>query len=238
MKKRMIIHLFVTGMTASMLIGCGQKESVPAVSDVQVEETTEDTSEQTAVEETETSEQAEEASDDYEPPTQDLSWIPTGVVLQKSENTKDTEIENTIREYYEVPDEYLAETRYYYNAVDLNQNGVTDYFVVVLGSYVSGNGGASALWLDEDKQLLQAFQGINTPIIIEDQTENGCQTIVLQQSSGTDEVEYVRITNDGELYLQPDESEVITDLSNVTGTAIISNDIIQEFYDGTYLSLQ
>lgn len=244
MKKKMVMSLLVAGMAASMLAGCGQKaeqaEQTAVVTPEQSEDATEGTMEdaETDFELTEEGGENAVADDDYAPPTQDLSWIPEGVTLKQSEATKDADIEKAIQEYYEIPEDFLADTRYYYNLVDLNQNGKDEYFVVVLGSYVSGTGGASALWLDEEKNLLQAFRSVSTPIIVEENTENGYQTMVMQLSGGGSDTEYVRLVNDGELYIKPEDSQLVDDLSSVTGTAIIANDTIQEFYDGKYMSLQ
>lgn len=225
MKKKIILGLLATGLVASVLAGCGAKE--PAEQTAQVEQT---------VQAEQTGDDSEE--DNYEPPTQDLGWIPAGVALLQSETTKDADIEKTIREFYEIPNDFLADTRYYYNLVDFNLDGKDEYFVVVFGSYVSGMGGGSALWLDEEKKVIQSFQSVNTPLIVEDQTQNGFRTLIMQLTNSGSESEYARLVNDGELYIRPEEGEMITDLGGVTGTAIISNDTIQEFYDGNYLSLE
>lgn len=225
MKRNLIMNLLTAGLVASVLAGCGAKDAI-----VQTE--------QAAVVLPGESGEEKPEDDNYEPPTQDLSWIPEGVTLKQSETTKDADIEKIIQEYYEIPDDLLSDTRYYYNLVDLDQNGKDEYFVVVFGSYVSGTGGGSALWLDEEKNIRQVFHSVNTPIIIEDKIENEFQTMIMQISGGGSETEYVRLICDGELYIKPEDCEVIADLDGVTGTAIIANDIVQELYDENYMTLK
>ena len=47
--------------------------------------------------------------------------------------------------YYQIPDEYLPETRYYYDTLDLNSDGKDELLVVVVGEYTEQEGGDPAL---------------------------------------------------------------------------------------------
>lgn len=63
-----------------------------------------------------------------------LEWLPTGVVGIVSEREKLPELEQAIATYYDIPEEDLDGTRYYYNYVDLDNNGVEEIFAVVIGT--------------------------------------------------------------------------------------------------------
>ena len=57
------------------------------------------------------------------------------VVSQYAEKTPDPALAEFLISYYQIPDEEQSKTRYYYNHIDLNEDGTDEIFVVVVGEY-------------------------------------------------------------------------------------------------------
>lgn len=79
--------------------------------------------------------------------------------------------------YYQVPDEEQSKTRYYYNHIDLNEDGTDEIFVVVVGEYTKVSFGDPALILSEQAdgtfQVIESFEGIHTPVTVSERMTNG-----------------------------------------------------------------
>ncbi len=170
-----------------------------------------------------------------------FAWLPAGVEQQKAETEPNEELQQLIAEYYEIPDYELADTRYYYNYVDLDSDGENEIFAVVVGSYTSGTGGSSALWCtgqDGALTVKQAFTLVNMPVIVADNEEGGPKDLILERSGGGAETEYVKLTcTDGE-YTNVSDAETVTDLESVQGVAILCNDLADDMQTGNYLTLE
>lgn len=167
--------------------------------------------------------------------------FPEGVEIVSSEKEKNEALEKLIIEEFEIPEDMLENTRYYYNYVDLNNDGKEEIFVVVMGMYTSGTGGDSALivYPVEDKLYVnQRFTLIQEPIIISDTMTNGAKEIIVYRAGGGAEGEFVALTcQDGE-YDSVNDGIVIDDISNVKGRAIIANDILKDMENGDVLTLE
>ena len=154
------------------------------------------------------------------------AWLPSGVKQQKSETKKDPDVEKAIKDYYKIPDEELAKTRYFYNYVDLNDDGSKEIFAVVSGPYTSGTAGDSALWLlpGANMSVMQAFTGVRAPVIVSDEKENGVHKLVLQRlGEAADETVELTCT-EGE-YSDIQSREPLESIDKITGTAIICDDM-------------
>ena len=57
------------------------------------------------------------------------------VVSQYAEKTPDPALAEFLISYYQIPDEEQSKARYYYNHIDLNEDGTVEIFVVVVGEY-------------------------------------------------------------------------------------------------------
>lgn len=157
--------------------------------------------------------------------------LPDQITGMKSETAVNAELRDLIIDYYEIPEEYYGETKYYYNYVDLDNDGTNEIFAVVMGSYTSGTGGSSALWLTENAgkwHIKQDFTLINPPVIISDTMTNGVHDLVVPYYGGGAEGNYAILKyKDGE-YTWVSDSETVKDIDNITGTAILANDIPAE----------
>lgn len=177
--------------------------------------------------------------DDLQDETQNKT-IAQGIQSVMAETEVYPELEQLIIEHYDLPDDMLAKTKYYYNFVDLNADGKEEIFVVIMGPYTSGSGGSSALIVypvEDNLYINQAFTLIQTPIIISDRMTNGAKEIIAYKSGGGTESGYVRLTCSDAYYTSINDGEPIESLEGITGTAIIANDLIADMENNTFLTL-
>jgi hypothetical protein len=165
----------------------------------------------------------------------DMVSLPEGIKGMKAESKPYPELAQLISDYYEIPEEFADTTRYYYNYVDLNNDGENEILVVVMGPYTSGSGGSSALWVTENAGKLhvnQDFTIVNTPVIISDTVTNGAKEIVVPYYGGGAESQYSLLKCVDDYYTRVPDGKMIKSLDGITGTAIIANDIPKEIEAG------
>ncbi|MBU9746032.1 hypothetical protein KTH81_19615 [Lachnospiraceae bacterium ASD3451] len=180
-----------------------------------------------------------EAADQMDTASGFMDWLPKGVTKVMSETKPNDQVKAAIIKYYEIPEEEWGETRYYYNYVDLNEDNKDEIFVFVMGNYVSGSGGSSALLLNgEDGSIEQAFTLVNTPVIVTDEKVNGNRSLILQRSGGGAACENVILTYKKGVYTNVADAEAIGSIDDVKGTAIICNDLAADIENQNYLTLQ
>ncbi|MDF2803076.1 MAG: hypothetical protein K0S61_2979 [Anaerocolumna sp.] len=161
--------------------------------------------------------------------------LPEGIVGMKAETEPNEDLKNLIKEYMEIPDDFLESTQYYYNYVDLDGDGTDEIFVIVQGLYTSGSGGSSALIVSEKAgklHVMQDFTLVNAPVIIsDDEIVNGYKTIIVPYYGNYKSQYSVLTYTDGEYTNVPD-GKIIDTLDGIKGNAIIANDLIQEISNG------
>ena len=149
----------------------------------------------------------------------------TRIMGLTSEKEPLAKLERFIIDYYEIPKQYWPETKYYYNYVDLNEDGKREIFVVVMGSYTSGTGGSSALWLKDNQKIttacvLQAFTLIQLPIIISNNTSSGYRELVVPYYDNAAN-EYRILSNHDGVYDSVEQGRLIMSLDEISGEAIM-----------------
>jgi len=234
--KKKSISTFITALALLMtLAGCEQsaapKESAPA------DGSTSSATEQPSAGNSTTESAGEDSKNTF------TDWLPAGVEQVMSETEANPQLQKTIINYYEIPEEYWEQTKYYYNYVDLNGDGTDEILAVVMGPYTSGTGGNSMLWLIPyaNMAVSQSFTLVNTPVIVTKDALNGQEfgakgLIVLRSGRGS-ESEAVLLKNVDGKYTQVSDAEPVEDLDSVEGTAIICNDLIADAERGNYLTL-
>ena len=175
-------------------------------------------------------------------PTGSVLLPPIGKNIKNvlAESKADPVLEKMIIKELEIPDDYLAKTFYYYNYVDLNQDGSNEVFVVVSGPYTSGTGGSTAIIgipYEGGYHVNQVFTLIQTPVIISDKITKGCHEIVVRNSGGGAAGDYVSLVSSDGYYTTVNEGTVIEDINSVSGTAILANDIYKDITDENVLRL-
>lgn len=171
-------------------------------------------------------------------------WLPQGVEQIKAETQPNELLRQAIIDYYEIPEEFWEQTRYYYNYVDLNGDGAEEIFAVIIGSYTSGSGGDSALWCREyegEMKIMQAFTLVNTPVIVTEEALNGreygAKGLIMQRRGGGAETEIVQLSCSDGVYTNVADAPVIENPDEIQGTAIICNNLIEDMESGNFLTL-
>lgn len=144
--------------------------------------------------------------------------------------------------YYEIPEEYQQETRYYYNYTDLNEDGTNEIFAVVIGEYTSGSGGDCAVILKQEEEhvfsVMESFQFFRTPVIISKKMTNGWHEIVLEVYGGGIDPGFIICHFSENGGYQTEENEFVEELPEDTaGFRILSNNLIDDLDKGRYLTL-
>ena len=170
-------------------------------------------------------------------------WLPKGVNQVMAETEPNKALEKAIIEYYEIPDDQLSTTKYYYNYVDLNGDGTDEIMAVIVGPYTSGTGGDSAIWgreFEGEFQLSQASTLANTTILVTKDAVHGrafgSKRLILQRSGVSERETVELVANDG-VYTNVADAETFEGLDQVEGTAIICNNMIKDLESKNYLTL-
>lgn len=165
----------------------------------------------------------------------DMVVLPAGIKGMKASTTANASLEKLIAKEYDIPDDFLNQTTYYYNNVDLNDDGKDEIFVMINGLYTSGSGGNSALLVSESNGVLhidQRFTLINGPVIISDNKTNGVHDLIVPNYGGGAKSQYKVLTSNGTSYTTVNDAKSIDTLDGVKGKAIIANDIVKEIANG------
>jgi len=145
-----------------------------------------------------------------------------------SETEKDIHIEKALVKAFDLGQDE-DNIRYYYNKVDLNEDGNPEVFVYLVGSPVCGTGGCSAAILkkvNEEYTLLSTFTLVNNPIIICNKKTNGYKDITMFVYGGGIESFFSQIKYDGTTYpSNPSIQPKIKPGTKLEGIAIIADDI-------------
>lgn len=149
-----------------------------------------------------------------------------------SETEKDIQLEQALVKAFDF-EEDLGKVRYYYNNVDLNEDGNPEVFVYLVGSPVCGTGGCSGAILKNENgeyTLLSKFTLVNNPVIISNRKTNGYRDIIMYVSGGGIESFFAQIKYDGATYpSNPSVQPKIMAGTKLEGVGIISDDITKNF---------
>ena len=164
------------------------------------------------------------------------------IKLVPSETEKNEALEDLIIETWDIPEDYFAETYYYYNYVDINNDGENEIFAYVMGTYTSGSGGSSALIAtvaeDESLETIQTFSVMNNPIIISDELTNDFNDIIVYYSGGGAEGTFVELKNEDGTYPNVADGMAIDTIDSIEGSALIYNDFLSDKAEGTVNSIK
>lgn len=143
--------------------------------------------------------------------------------------------------YYQIPQEYQSEIRYYYNYIDLDDDGADEIFAFVVGEYTEVPFGDPALILKADDagafMVLESFEGVHTPIIISKNTTNGWHDIIYNEYGRGAEDGYRICHYNPDGGYQTEINELLEDMPMQDGTQILSNNLIDDMDKGNYLTL-
>ena len=143
--------------------------------------------------------------------------------------------------YFDIPEEYQAESRYYYNYVDLNEDGTNEILALVVGEYTTDSGGDTILLIEdgtEEFSVTEAFCMVRTPVLISDNLTNGWHDLIFPVYGGGNEAGYsICHYSETGSYLS-ESNEFVEKLDNTfSGHQMLSNNLIDDMDKGTYLTL-
>lgn len=163
------------------------------------------------------------------------------IEAEYAEETEYPALAEFLISYYGIPEEYQGETRYYYNHIDLNDDGTDELFAFVVGEYTGVSFGDPALILNEEADgsftVLEDFEGIHTPVLISDNTKNGWHDIIYKEYGRGAEDGYRICHYDAQGGYQTEINELVEEMPSVGGTQILSNNLIDDMDKGNYLTL-
>lgn len=171
---------------------------------------------------------------------EEAAYVPT-VVEVFSEDTPYQELADFLCDYYQIPEEYQSETRYYYNYIDLNDDGLMEIFAAVIGEYTQNASGDPAVILSVSETgefaVLEAFASIRTPVTVSEQTTDGWHDIIYYAYGGDEEDGYRICHYNPDGGYQTENSEIVDEPEPVGGMQILSNNLIDDMDQGRYLTL-
>ncbi|WP_432405501.1 hypothetical protein [Wukongibacter sp. M2B1] len=155
----------------------------------------------------------------------------SNVTYEISESSRDEKLEKAITKALKYNKETDGIVRYYYNRVDLNEDKKPETFVYLLGPYVSGSGGSTALIFEDDAddyKLISTITLVRNPIIVSDNKTNGWNDLIMHVSGGGIEAFYSEMKFDGSKYPgNPSVQPKVEPGTIVKGKAIIADDILK-----------
>ncbi len=148
----------------------------------------------------------------------------TFIKCMDSEYNRNVRMENLIKKELDIPPSIMRKTDFYYNYIDLNNDGDNEIFVLVVGPYTSGSGGSTAFILEEKRHRLsikQKFTLVNVPIVISESMTNGYRDIIVRNFGGGVKGRYIVLAYQDGAYTDVNSGYEITDLKDVSGVAIL-----------------
>lgn len=138
----------------------------------------------------------------------------------------------------------LSNTRYYYNYVDLNNDGKDEIVVQLNGEYSTTDDGDTLLIVEQEKayfdedddgfDIIAQYTGFVNPIIISDNTTNGYKDIIFMNPK-SNPTTYSKIEYGKDGYKKMKDAITITNLDDITGVALLCNDIADDTENQTGL---
>lgn len=136
----------------------------------------------------------------------------------------------------------MSNTRYYYNYVDLNDDGVDEIVVQLNGNHNTTKDGDTLLILEQEKDeyekeddefdVIAQYTAFTNPVIISDNKTNGYKDIIFMNPDGKT---YSKIEFGSKAYKKMKDAVQLNNIDNVTGVALLCNDIASDTNNGTGL---
>lgn len=163
------------------------------------------------------------------------------VLEEYSEDDEYPELAAFLTEYYQIPEEECKETRYYYNYIDLNEDGTDEIVAVTIGDTISDTRGDVALILRPGEngqfEVLGAFSEIHTPVMISDDLENDWHKIIFPIYGGGQESGFISAVYTEGMGYELDEESFVREEPKASGERILSDNLINDMDTDNYLTL-
>ena len=163
------------------------------------------------------------------------------VLEEYSEDEEYPDLAAFLTEYYQIPEEECQETRYYYNYIDLNEDGTDEIVAVTIGDTISDTRGDVALILRPGEngqfEVLGAFSEIHTPVMISDDLENDWHKIIFPIYGGGQESGFISAVYTEGMGYELDGESFVREEPKVSGERILSDNLINDMDTDNYLTL-
>lgn len=144
-------------------------------------------------------------------------------------------LESELIDELDLETQNMSKTRYYYNYVDLNDDGTDEVVVELVGSTVSNSAGDLVCIVNQDMDddnkdddgfdIIQKFNCFANPIIVSDHKTKGWKDIIIMEQNKNDKTVYRKLVYDGKKYTDISKAETMSNIDDVTGVALLCNDI-------------
>ena len=148
-----------------------------------------------------------------------------------------------LADYYRIPESDWAQTAYYYQYYDFDGDGADEIFAVLVSEKTRDGAGDPALLLEENKEeniftTIESFERVHTPIIAADEQTNGWHDLILNQYGNGQESGYLYCRYEEGAGYQHEGNELLDEIpEELTGDALLSDNMIDDRDKGTYLTL-
>lgn len=156
-----------------------------------------------------------------------------------AENIEYPNLAAFLADYYQIPEEYLPETRYYYNYRDLNEDGVDELIVLTIGESTSTSGGECVLVLTDGENfgVVGDFRNARTPVIVSEEMTDGWYDLIYPVYGGGQDTGYLKCSyQEGKGYQSTEES-FLEELEGISGSKVLANNLIDDMDKGNYMTL-
>lgn len=150
----------------------------------------------------------------------------------------DPELEGLLIRHYGLNQEVSRQTRYYYDRIDLNSDGVDEIFAILVGPKTTGTAGSMGSLILETDGVLEVekdFSQLYMPIVVSTNTQDGWHDLILCVGAADGTEHYVVLTHSDGSYAIG--GQVLDYLEGIDGTAYLCNDLNEDSENGTYLVL-
>jgi hypothetical protein len=146
-----------------------------------------------------------------------------------SETVPDDQLSSAIKKASDYQSSNIGDPpRYYYNKVDLNDDGQSEVIVYPFGMGFCGSGGCQTYIFQtegDNYRPIAMLPVTNQPIIVTEQKTAGWRDLVVYRSGGGITANYHIIRFNGKTY--PDSTKEIPSNSTIEGKAFIADDLAQ-----------
>lgn len=151
-------------------------------------------------------------------------------------------LENEIIDELDYENLDMSKTRYYYNYVDLNGDNVDEIIVQLNGEYSTTKDGDTVLIVeqtnandddddDDGFDVIAQFTAFANPVIVSDNKTNGYRDLIFI-NPGSNPTTYKKVTYGRDDYGKMSSAKTIENLDDVTGVALLCNDVASDTQNG------
>lgn len=136
----------------------------------------------------------------------------------------------------------MSSTRYYYNYVDLNDDGIDEILVQLNGEYNTTKNGDTLLIVEQERRdnddldddgfdVIAQYTAFVNPVIVSDHKTNGYRDLIFMNPNGT----YSKVVYGRDDYKNMSTAQTLTNIDDISGVALLCNDVAADTENNTGL---